>query len=129
MATTIIERLEGTNLRRFAAPLGLMLERVSCMEVALECSEDRADALLCQYLETCATLELDEVREPLAQFCMGLPALSYRLGAPADSTIWNPLHEPLAQFQERYGEPLVWFDGDPLPSLPDILVWFRAWGC
>lgn len=125
----IIETLEAVNLHRFAAPLALMLERISAVEVALECSEDCAEALLRRQLRDFAATGPNEVREPLAQFCVGLPALCYRIGASADAAVWHPLREPLTQFRERHGESLIWYEGDPLPTLPEILVWFRTWGC
>lgn len=125
----VIETLEAVNLHRFAAPLALVLERISAVEVALECSEDCAETLLQRQLRDLADIGPNEAREPLAQFCVGLPALCYRIGASTDSAVWHPLCEPLARFRERHGEPLIWYDGDPLPTLPEILVWFRTWGC
>lgn len=125
----IIETLEAVNLHRFAAPLALMLDRISAVEVALECSEDCAEVLLQRQLRDFAAIGPIDAREPLAQFCAGLPALCCRVGAPTDSAVWHPLREPLALFRERHGEPLIWYDGDPLPTLPEILVWFRTWDC
>ena len=125
----ITEMLEGLGLRGFIAPLTLLLERVSGIEVALDAEDENLDAVLRQQLAHCASLTPDEARLLLMQVCVGLPMFRYRAGAAAGPEVWHPLRESLRQFREQQGDLVFWAESDLRPAIPETLEWLRAWGC
>lgn len=125
----ITEILEGLGLRCFIAPLTLLFERVSGIEMALDAEDEGVEAVLRHQLAHCAQLSSDEARLFLMQVCVGLPVFRYRAGAATGPEVWHPLRESLRQFQEQQGELVFWSEGDLRPAVPETLEWLRAWGC
>ncbi len=125
----ITEMLEGLGLRGFIAPLTLLLERVSGIEVALDAEDEQLESVLRQQLGNCALLPPDEARLLLMQVCVGLPVFRYRAGAASGPEVWQPLHESLRQFRVQHGELVFWSDGELRPAIPETLEWLRTWGC
>lgn len=124
----MIERLDKLGLRSLAPPLLWLIERSGGMTAALDDSEERADHLLLQHLERCASLSQDEARVLLMQVCVGLPAFRYRAGSATGPEVWHPLKESLEQFQNHHGDLLFWLDGELYPPIPECLEWLRSWG-
>jgi len=125
----ITEILEGLGLRGFIAPLTLLVERVSGIEMALDAEDEQLEATLLQQLGHCAALPADEARLFLMQVCVGLPIFRYRAGAASGPEVWQPLCESLRQFREQHGELVFWSEDDLRPAIPETLEWLRAWGC
>lgn len=125
----ITEILEGLGLRCFIAPLTLLLERSSGIELAFDSEDECMEGVLRQQLDQCAKLAPDEARLLLMQVCVGLPTFRYRADAATGPEVWNPLHESLRQFREQQGELVFWSDGDLRPAVPETLEWLRTWGC
>jgi len=125
----ITEMLEGLSLRCFIAPLTLLLERVSGIEVALDAEDEQLESVLRQQLGHCALLPPDEARLLLMQVCVGLPVFRYRAGAASGPEVWHPLRESLRQFRVQHGELVFWSDGELRPAIPETLEWLRTWGC
>lgn len=125
----ITEMLEGLGLRCFIAPLTLLLERVSGIEMALDAEDEQLEAVLRQQLDHCAVLSAGEARLFLMQVCVGLPVFRYRAGAASGPEVWNPLRESLRQFREQHGDLVFWSEGDLRPAIPETLEWLRTWGC
>lgn len=125
----ITETLEGLGLRCFIAPLTLLLERVSGIEIALDTEDEGLEAVLRHQLDQCAQLPPDQARLLLMQVFVGLPVFRYRAGAASGPQVWHPLQESLRQFREQQGELVFWSEGDLRPNIPETLEWLRAWGC
>lgn len=125
----ITEILEGLGLRGFIAPLTLLVERVSGIEMALDAEDEPLEAVLRQQLVRCAPLATDEARLFLMQVCVGLPIFRYRAGAASGPEVWQPLRESLCQFREQHGELVFWSEGDLRPAISETLDWLHTWGC
>jgi len=125
----ITEMLEGLGLRCFIAPLTLLLERVSGIEVALDAEDEQLEAFLRQQLNHCASLPADDARLFLMQVCVGLPVFRYRVGAASGPEVWHPLRESLRQFRDQHGELVFWSEGDLRPAISETLDWLHTWGC
>jgi len=125
----ITEILEGLGLRGFIAPLTLLLERVSGIEMALDAEDEQLEAVLRQQLGLCASLAPDEARLFLMQVCVGLPVFRYRAGAASGPAVWHPLQESLRQFHEQHGELVFWAESDLRPAIHETQEWLRAWDC
>lgn len=125
----VTDALEGLGLRCFIAPLTLLMERVSGIELAFDEENESLEAVLRQQIACCSRLPLEEARLLLMQVCVGFPMFRYRAGAATGSEIWHPLRESLRDFREQQGGLVFWSDGDLRPAIPETLEWLRAWGC
>lgn len=125
----ITEILEGLELRCFIAPLTLLLERVSGIEIALDAEDEQLEGVLRQQLDHCAVLSAEEARLFLMQVCVGPPVFRYRVGAASGPEVWHPLRESLRQFRDQHGELVFWSDGELRPAIPETMEWLRTWGC